>query len=154
MTEEVKKSQKGTDALKRLRAELAQAEHEEERANKLLLDLYPDFKEGIISREQYFALKEKYASLAERSKDAAEQIRARIKEREVGGETENEFIATFKKYRGFKELTRDIVCELIENIYIREDGEIELCLKCKNELSYAEQFLREAELNGGKVIPG
>ncbi len=150
VTEEVKKSQKGTDALKRLRAELAQAEHEEERANKLLLDLYPDFKEGIISREQYFALKEKYASLAERSKDAAEQIRARIKEREVGGETENEFIATFKKYRGFKELTRDVVCELIENVYIREDGEIELCLKCKNELSYAEQFLREAELNGGR----
>jgi hypothetical protein len=44
----------------------------------------------------------------------------------------NEFIATFKKYHGLNSLTRDVMVELVENIYIHEGGAVELHLKCRD----------------------
>ena len=141
MTDEEKKS--GIE--NRLQAELTAKHKELEKAQKILVDLYPDYKCGVIRKEQYFALKEKYETLANKLQTAIEEGRRELENRKSGAEGHNEFIETFKKHRGLKTLTREIVTELIENIYIHEGGEIELCLKCKNELSYAEQYLKGCE---------
>ena len=52
---------------------------------------------------------------------------------ESGVDGGNEFISTFKKYGGINVLTRDVMVELIENIYVREDGSIDIKLKCIRE---------------------
>ncbi|MDE7158021.1 MAG: recombinase zinc beta ribbon domain-containing protein, partial [Clostridiales bacterium] len=141
MSEEEKKS----GAENRLQAELSAKRKELERAKKLLVDLYPDYKCGVVGKEQYFMLKEKYENAAVKLQAAIEEGEKELANRKNGAEGHNEFIDTFKKYRGLKALTREIVTEIIENIYIHEGGNIELCLKCKNELSYAEQYLKGRE---------
>ena len=112
----------------------------------MLLDLYPDYKSGILSREQYFALKEKYEREVARAQAAIGRIKEERESFERGVGRENEFIATFKKYRGLRELTRDVVCELVENVYIHEGGEIELCLKCRDSLSSAKEYISELRM--------
>ena len=56
------------------------------------------------------------------------------------------FVNAFCKYDGMRELSRDVVTELIENIYIHEDGEVEIRLKCKDAFLAAEEFLRRNAL--------
>ncbi len=146
LTEKVHETKKNDRESKRLTAELAKQEREIQKSQNLLVDLYPDFKCGIISREQYFALKEKYENALERAKQAAEGLKERIQNFENGMDGTNEFIASFKKYRGFQELTRDILCELVENIYIHEGGEIEIRLKCREAyLSAQEYFVQQQD---------
>ena len=134
------KAQRESGIRKRLDGELAGCMRESERAQKLLLDLYPDFKSGILSREQYFALKEKYENAEKRAKVRAEQIKEEMRNLEHGVAQTNEFIASFVKYRGFKELTREILSELVENIYVHEGGAIEIRLKCRDAFLSAQEY--------------
>ncbi len=143
LLERVKVEQTKSGTPKRLSEELARSEGALSKANALLLDLYPDYKSGILSREQYFALKEKYEREAAQAATAIERIKTERKNFERGIGKENEFIATFKKYRGLRELTRDVVCELVENVCIHEGGEIELSLKFRDSLSLAEEYISE-----------
>lgn len=143
LLERVRREQTKSGAPKRLNEELARSEGALSKANALLLDLYPDYKSGILSREQYFALKEKYEGEAARAQAAIGRIKEERESFERGVGRENEFIATFKKYRGLRELTRDVVCELVENVYIHEGGEIELYLKCRDSLNLAEEYVSE-----------
>lgn len=153
MSEKLEKAQRGGAGSKRLAAELSRSEREIGKAEKILLDLYPDYKSGIISREQYFALKEKYENALTLAKEAAERVRLRIEEMGRGVDGSNEFIATFKKYRGLKELTREIMCELVENVYVREGGEIEIRLKCRDSYLTAREYFMQRERAADELFP-
>lgn len=140
LIEKVNKVRQNSGRSKRLEAEFARIEHEAEKAQNLLLDLYPDFKSGILSRDQYLALKERYENVIERTGKAERRIKSEMQDLEKGIDGTNEFIATFKKYRGFKELTREIMSELVEDIYIHEGGEIEIRLKCRESYMTAQEY--------------
>ena len=143
------KKRSGTSS--RLEAELQECTREIAKSQKILLDLYPDYKSGILSYEQYLALKEKYGHAEERAKGAAERIKAEIQALQRGVDQSNEFIATFLKYRGFTELTREILSELVENILIHEGGEIEIRLKCRDAFLSAQAYFAEQQANTAHV---
>lgn len=143
LLKKINKAPKNGGVSQRLAADLAQAEQERKRATRLLLDLYPDYKSGILSREQYFALKDKYEQIAERADRAAERTRAEMAKFKNGIDAGNVFVSTFKQYRGFKELTREIMSELVENVYIHEGGEIEIRLKCRSAFLSAQEYLQQ-----------
>ena len=103
--------------------------------------MYPDYKSGIITREQYFALKEKYENSSKRAEREIARIKEEMRNFASGVDGNNEFVATFKKYGGLKELTRDILTELVENIYVHEGGEIEIHLKCKDAFLAASEYI-------------
>ena len=138
----------------RLNSELSAKMRERERVRGLLIDLYPDYKNGLLSREQYFALKEKYELRAEKIDAETEVLRAEI-ERNASGQSEAEaFAQSLVSYRGLRKLTRDAVTELVENIYVHENGEIDLCLRCKDALSAAEEFLRQHSFAQSSAVGG
>lgn len=138
----------------RLNSELSAKTRERERVRGLLIDLYPDYKNGLLSREQYFALKEKYELRAEKIDAETEVLRAEI-ERNASGQSEAEaFAQSLVSYRGLHKLTRDAVTELVENIYVHENGEIDLCLRCKDALSAAEEFLRQHSFAQSSAVGG
>ena len=140
LIEKANQEKKESGTSKRLEAELAGCEREIKKTQKILMDLYPDYKSGMLSREQYIGLKEKYENAAERSKKAAERIKAEMLDLERGVDRGNEFIKAFLKYRGFTQLTREILSELVENIYVHEGGEIEIRLKCREAFLTAQEY--------------
>ena len=114
-----------------------------------MLDLYPDFKNNLLSQEMYLTLKDKYEKEIERiNKDIAE-IEYRIEQIKYGLTQENRFISNFIKHQNIEELTRDIVVELINNIYIYEGGKIEVEVKFKDEYETALEYI---EMNRRLVV--
>lgn len=134
-----------SDRTKRLNSELELKKKELSKTQNILLDLYPDYKDGVLGKDQYLALKEQY----DRKIELISSEMARIKEEIINCDNgicgNNEFIETFRKYRGLKELSRDVVVELIENIFIHEDGTIEIRLKCKDEFEKVNQYLSQSK---------
>ncbi|MDE6585630.1 MAG: recombinase family protein [Clostridia bacterium] len=137
LADKINKELKNSDRTKRLNALIIAKRQELDKANKILVDIYPDYKSGLIGREQYLALKEKYETLAMKSEEEIKRIESEVKTFEIEGFAK-EFVSAFKKYDGVEKLTRDIVVELIENILIHESGEIEIRLKCRNVLNLSE----------------
>lgn len=140
LAEKVRLAQKNGAFSQRLANELKAKRAELDKAQKLLLDIYPDFKSGLLSREQYLALKEKYENACTCAKSAIERTEKEICDFENGADSANEFITALKKYKGLHNLTREVVAELIENIYVREGGGIDLHLKCKDAFLSAEEY--------------
>lgn len=140
LADKVKLAQKNGARTKRLASELNETRNRLVKAQKLLLDIYPDYKNGILSREQYFALKEKYENECADATAAIERTEKEIRDFENGADGVNSFIAELKKYKGLQKLTREVVAELIENIYVREGGEIDLHFKFKDAVLSAEEY--------------
>lgn len=109
-----------------------------------MVDLYPDWKAGVISQEEYMLIK---ANMSEKIK-ALDAMIANLEknaaEIEKGISTENDFIAHFKKYGNFEKLTRGMLVELVEEIRVHEGGMIEIDLKFADAY---KQVIEYIELN-------
>ncbi len=116
-------------------------------AKKMLLDLYPDYKAGILSLENYLALKEKYENQVAKGESYIVELQARVEQNARGVDDGNEFISRFKKHRGLSELSREVLVELVDNIYIHEGGAIEIHLKCRDEFLAATEYIYNNTLN-------
>lgn len=143
LIEKINKARRTGGKSKRLNSELVSKKREKERAQKILTDLYPDYKNGLLSRESYLALKQKYEEETVRTGEAIERLKAEIYSFENGFEAENEFVAAFKKFKGIKKLNRTIITELVDNIFVREGGDIEIHLKCKDAFLSVEEFIEQ-----------
>lgn len=137
LTDKINREQINSERTGRLNSLITAKKQEREKANKILLDIYPDYKSGLIGKEQYLALKEKYENLLSESERQIECLEKELHSSDVN-DYAKEFVSAFKKYDGLKRLTRDIVVELIENIYIHENGDIEIRLKCREAVNSAE----------------
>lgn len=126
--------------LKSFEKELKQKQREVEKTRSVLLDLYPDYKSGILNKEQYFSLKERYENLLSQAESAVKQAEKNLDDCKNGRRAGSEFIKNFKKHRGLESLSREIICELIENINVREGGVLEIKLKFSDSLLAAEKF--------------
>lgn len=129
----------------RLQGQIFSKQKEIAEAQKILLEIYPDFKTGLINKEQYFALKEKYETVILKADSAIKEIEMQIAKIEDGIEN-NEYVSTFMRYRGLKELSRDVLVELVENIYVHEGGAVEICLKCEDAFRLAAEYIEHNKL--------
>ncbi len=143
LLEKINRANKGGARSKRLTAELVANQKELEKAQKILLDLYPDYKSGIISREQYFALKERYENSVKRAEREISRLKEEMRNFANGVDGSNDFVAKFKKYGGLTALNRDIMIELVENIFVHEGGAVEIHLKCKDAFLAASEYIEQ-----------
>ena len=114
---------------------------ERDDVNRLLNDLYPDWKKGFITQEMFFFFLDKYSLQKEEIVKCINNLENQIDAIKNGLTKENRFIENFKKYQNITELTRDIVVELINNIYIYENGLIEIEVKFRDEYLTALEYI-------------
>ncbi|MDE7440515.1 MAG: recombinase family protein [Clostridia bacterium] len=133
-----------SDRSKRLNAMISAKRQEIDKANKILVDIYPDYKSGLISRAQYLVLKEKYENIALKNEEEIKRLESELETVEIKDYVK-EFVSSFKRYDGIEKLTRNIVVELIENILIHDSGEIEIRLKCRDTLNLTAELLKQFE---------
>lgn len=131
--------------------QITKKKEEVQKYNHLRLDLYEDYKEGLLTKEEYLELKEIYetrARTAEQSLEAMEVEMAFFADGEGGicG-----WINEFKKYGYLECLSREVVIFLIEQIlvYEKKDGEryprIEICFKYEDEFQASVNMLEELQ---------
>ncbi len=101
--------------------------------------LYEDWKNGDISREEYLEYKLRYENDIERLNQNIDRLENEKQKYENQNINNNQWIEKFKEKKEINELARDIIMELIECIYVHDDGNITIKFKFENELgSYLE----------------
>ena len=126
-----------------LQAERAQLETERERIEQMKLSLYPDWKAGDISREEYHRLKEQFEQQQARLDTRLASLQARIDEVQNGVNETNSFLSQFVKYRNLQTLTREVIVELIDMIYVHEGGKITIKFKFSDAYAAAQDYIRK-----------
>ena len=123
--------------------ERAQLTVEHERIEQMKLSLYPDWKAGDISREEYHRLKEQFEQQQAKLDTRLASLQTRIDEAQNGVDETNSFLSQFVKYRSLQTLTREVVVELIDMIYVHEGGKITIKFKFSDAYAAAKDYIRK-----------
>ncbi len=114
---------------------------EREKCTQMLTELYPDWKNGIITQEEYASIKESIYGKMKKLDASIENLKAATDEYEKGVDGENPFIASFKKLGTIEKLTRPVLTELIEEILVHEGGNITINLKFSDAFAHATEYI-------------
>lgn len=114
---------------------------ERERIERMKLDLYPDWKRGDISREEYLALKGQFDGQLAKLDSRLAALTAE-REQAAPQESANAVLQQFIRYRSLHHLTREIVVELIEMIYVHEGGGITIRFKFADVFAAASEYIQ------------
>lgn len=117
----------------RLEKMLQLKEDEYEKVSRCRIDLYPDWKAGVLSKDEYLSLKAKIGEQLEQIEIAIANIKEEISKYQSAPVSENKFISNFLRYRNIQVLTREVIVELIEMIYVHEGGTITIQFKYQDE---------------------
>lgn len=128
---------------KRLLDERAQLEAEREHVEQMKLSLYPDWKAGDISREEYHQLKTQFEQRQAGLDGRIAAVQARIDEVQNGVDETNSFLTQFVQYRSLQKLTREAVVELIDMIYVHEGGGITIRFKFSDAYAAAKEYIQD-----------
>ena len=104
--------------------------------------LYEDWKNEDITRYEYLEYKQKYENDIKRLNQNIENLQNEKQKNEIQNVQQNEWIEKFRKQKGITELSRDIMMELIDSIYVKENGDITIKFKFENEF---KKYLKHTE---------
>jgi len=96
--------------------------------------LYLDWKNGVLSTEQYHRVKEKMRVLISRLQAAIDRLNSERATIEDGKQFENPYLINFLKHENITMLDRNILHELVNVIYVHEGGAITI------HFNYEDQF--------------
>lgn len=125
----------------RLEKLLEKAKDEVKEVESMTLDLYPDWKSGVISKEEYLELKKRFEDQKKNSMKKIRDLQDKIDDIEKGQSGSNQFIDNFIMYKNIDKLTREVVVALIEMIYIYENNKIKIVFKYQNPFKEAMEYI-------------
>ncbi len=103
--------------------------------------LYEDWKNEDITREEYLEYKQKYENDIERLNQNIERLQNEKQKYENQSGAHNEWIEKFKEQKGISELSRDVMLELIDCIYVHENGDITIKFKFEDEFKKCLKYI-------------
>ena len=126
---------------KQLKNQLSHIEHDLEKNENIRLALYPDWKNGDITKEEYQKLKQHYDSENTLLLNKINNIKRELYAQENDTDSINNFLKTFIKYKEITSLNREILIALVDYIYIHEGGHITIEFKYEDEYAKAAEFI-------------
>ena len=114
---------------------------EAESCNTRKRNLYEDYKDGVLSREEYSMLKEQYQNQLAGIESSIASIEAERDGILANGSGKQEWIEKLKKYQGVKELDRELVTFLIEKILVIDTDTIQVNYRFEKALTDMERMV-------------
>ena len=143
---DLKEQKVSAQSSKRLEKSLSAREDELQSVNNLKLDLYPDFKRGIITQDEYVTMKARFDLREQQIRDEIERIQQEIEAFRNVTQSDNAFLTYFLAHKNIEKLTRETVVELIDMIYVHEGGEITIQFKYRDEYLRLIDIIKEQGL--------
>lgn len=106
----------------------------------LRLDLYEDYKDGLITKEEYRELKETYGERIRTAEQGLEKLEEGIELLAAGLSHTCGWINEFKRFGYLESLSREVIVSLIDRIYIHEKKKGERYPRIEVRFKYAEEF--------------
>lgn len=126
----------------KIKKDIRACEVEREKIIKFQNDLYVDFKNEIISKEQYFHFKKEYSERIAELDTTISRLNEELTHSDPVSIKKNNFVEAFKKYQNFTELTRNMIEELIHMIYVEHDGGIRIEFNFRDAFEEALEILK------------
>lgn len=123
-------------------------EKEAERCRELRDYLYEDFRDGVISKEDYAELHEGYTGKRKKAEEAVRKIEHQITEILESKTDKYKWLDYFTEHQDIGELTRTVAVELIDRIKIYDKKHIEVVF---NFNDCYQALLSQMEAVGCKV---
>ena len=121
---------------KRLEISLQKAEKQLNDYQSAIDDLYLDWKTGDITKEEYQRLKVKISEKATQLEQNISHLKDEIGVMANGIDTNDPYLSSFLKHKNIKTLTRGILLELIDTIWVHEGREITV------DFNFSDQYQR------------
>lgn len=106
----------------------------------LRLDLYEDYKDGLITKEEYRELKETYGERIRTAEQGLEKLEEGIELLVAGLSHTCGWINEFKRFGHLESLSREVIVSLIDRICIHEKKTGERYPRIEVRFKYAEEF--------------
>ena len=114
--------------------------------------LYEDWKNEDITREEYLEYKQKYENDIERLKQNIERLENEKQKYENQSISSNKWINKFKEQKALDKLSRDIMMELIDCIYVKENGDIKIKFKFEDEFKRCLEYIENNKITLEKQV--
>ena len=101
--------------------ELVRVKAELERVLKLKKSVYEDYKEGMISKEEFFAYREDYLKKEELYKKQTETLEEKMKESVAKDIFQTPWLKRLLEMRDIEKLDRDMIVEMVDQIVVYEN---------------------------------
>lgn len=114
--------------------------------NILLDKLYFDLSEDIISKEQYFRMKEKLHEEIKNHENSLYSLELEKNNLKENLEPANSFLQTFLQYKNIKKLNKGILLALVDRIEITKDKNIKVYFEYQDQLKNILKFIEENKI--------
>ncbi len=125
----------------KIEALLSAKEKEKMKIENILLDLYPDFKNELISKAQYLLLKDKYETKINAINANIDSLTKVLEQEKEGIDGTNDFIKNFVKFKHVDKLTRELLIALVDIIFVYEGGGVEIVFKFQDAFQRAADYI-------------
>lgn len=152
LKELVKSQQFTASKVKRITdTELSKMRSELERVKKLKQSVYEDYREELISKEEFLSYREDYLKKEELYSKQIKALEEKKKENVTEDVFETPWLKRLLELKDIEALDRDIVVEMISDIKVYENRKIKITYNFSNELEYLFSSVYSAEIEE-KVI--
>jgi len=125
----------------RLNTDILAKERELSKVMRYKQSLYEDWKDGVITREDFMNMSVDYEAQAGRIKTAVSNLKAELSKTENSVDVENPFLVTFRKHENIDALTREVLIELVDQVKIHEGGDIVVSFKYKDDMRHVWEYI-------------
>ena len=126
--------------------ELVKLKTELERVKKLKKSIYEDYKDELISKDEYFSYREDYGQKETLYAKQIEALEAKKKDNVTEDIFQTPWLRRLLELKDIEELDRDIVVEMIDEIIVYENRKIKIRYNFGNELEHLFSSIYSAEL--------
>ena len=139
--ETIHQTQKTKPDVVKLEDRIQKLSEEADACNSRKMNLYEDYKDGILSKDEYSMLKEKYQAQMDGIEKSIASIEADRDGILANGTGRQEWIDKLKKYNGATELDRELVTFLIDKIEVVDTETILVSYRFEKALKEMERVL-------------
>lgn len=134
---------------------MADKEAEIQRKQKYSVDIYQDYKSGVLTKEEYLELKASFKEEIGILENEIEALQEEAEKIAKDNEDRVQWAERFIRYRGFGELSRELLLRLVDEIRVFDKDRIEVAFKFCSEYEELCQYVAGLEENGeGGALDG
>lgn len=130
--------------LKRIDKMIDQKDREIEDFERFRTKLYEAMTDGLIDREDYRRMREKYTKQIEAAQRGIQELEQQHKALEQESTPARLWMEQFLKYRNLTALSREVVVSLVDRVYIYENKQIHIDFNFRNEVAETLELLDAA----------
>ena len=104
------------------------------RMQKLKKSAYEDYKEGMISKEEFLTYREDYLKKEELYKKQIKTLEEKMKESVTEGMFQTPWLKRLLEMKEIENLDREVIVEMVDQIVVHENRKIKISYNFGNEL--------------------